>query len=58
MKNYTFKLGIFEGDKELYQGNLSYEEVMSLVSTSFDGENLISIFFDNPFCCVLIASTT
>lgn len=38
MKNYTFKLGIFEGDKEVYQGNLSYEEVMSLVSTSFDGE--------------------
>ncbi len=39
MKNYSFKLGIYDGDKEVFQGVLSYEEVTSVISSCEDSQS-------------------
>jgi hypothetical protein len=36
LKSYSFKLGIYDGDKEVYQGELSYEEMTAVISSCPD----------------------
>ena len=44
MKNYSFKLGIYDGDKEVSQTELSYEEVMSVISSFPDSQSNEALF--------------
>ena len=44
MKNYSFKLGIYDGDKEVFQGELSYEEMMSVISSCTDSQSNQALF--------------
>lgn len=44
MKSYSFKLGIYDGDKEIYQGDLSYEEMMSVISSCPDSLSNQALF--------------
>jgi len=44
MKNYTFKLAVLEGDKEVFQESLSYEAMISLISSSPDTEAFQSLY--------------
>lgn len=44
MKSYTFKLGIYDGDNEVYQGVLSYEEMMSVISSCPDSPSNQALF--------------
>ncbi len=44
MKSYIYKLGVYEGDKEVYQGALSYEEMMSVISSCPDSPSNQALF--------------
>jgi hypothetical protein len=44
MKSYSFKLGIYDGDIEVHQGALSYEEVTAVISSCPDTPSNQALF--------------
>lgn len=44
MKNYSYKLSVYDGDKEVFQEPLSYEGMISLISSCPDSEPYQALF--------------
>jgi hypothetical protein len=44
MKNYTYRLSVFDGDKEVFQESISYEGMMSLISSCPDSDSYQALY--------------